>query len=59
MTNITTQAAQGNNPTIGAPTNVTFQIAHTKLCVPVVTLSTKNDKKLLKQLRIGFKGTIK
>ena len=59
LTNITTQAAQGNNPTIGAPTNVTFQIAHTKLCVPVVTLSTKNDKKLLKQLRIGFKGTIK
>ena len=27
--------------------------------VPVVTLSTENDKKLLEQLRAGFKKTIK
>ena len=27
--------------------------------VPVVTLSTENDKKLLEQLRTGFKRTIK
>ena len=27
--------------------------------VPVVTLSTENDKKLLEQLRTGFKKTIK
>ena len=27
--------------------------------VPVVTLSTENDKKLLEQLRTGFKKTVK
>ena len=32
---------------------------HTKLYVPVVTLSTENDKILLEQLRTGFKRTIK
>ena len=31
----------------------------TKLYVSVVTLSTENDKKLLEQLRAGFKGNIK
>ena len=40
-------------------TNATFQITDTKLYVPVVTLSTENDKKLLEQLRTGFKRTIK
>ena len=30
-----------------------------KLYVPVVTLSAENDKTLLKQLRAGFKRTIK
>ena len=61
MTDITTQAAvaaQGNNPAIpatNAPTNTTFKIADTKLCVPVVTLSIENDKKLLEQLKPGFK----
>ena len=65
MTGITTQtarAAQGGNPArerIDAPTNTTFQITDAKLYVPVVTLSTQNDKKLLKQLRIRFKRTIK
>ena len=44
---------------VTSPTNVTFQITDTKCFVPVVTLSNKNDKKLLKQLRAGFKGTIK
>ena len=29
------------------------------MCVPVVTLSTDNDKKLLEQLRTGFTRTIK
>ena len=38
---------------------MTFQITDTKLYVPVVTLSTKNDKKLLEKLRTGFKRTIK
>ena len=61
LTDITTQAAvaaQGNNPAIpaiNAPTNTTFKIADTKLCVPVVTLSIENDKKLLEQLKPGFK----
>ena len=37
----------------------TFQITDTRLYVPVVTLSTENDKKLLEELKIGFKRTIK
>ena len=52
---------------IDAPTGATFQITDTRLYVPVVTrlyvpvvtLSTENDKKLLEQLRTGFKRTIK
>ena len=40
-------------------TNATSKITDTKLYVPVVTLSTKNDKKLLEQLRTGFKTTVK
>ena len=35
-----------------------FKITDTKLYVPVVTLSTQNNIKLLKQLESGFKGTI-
>ena len=46
-------------PKIDAPTSATFQITDTKLYVPVVTLSTKNDKKLLEQLKSGFKRTVK
>ena len=42
-----------------SPTNAMFKITDTKLYVPVVTLSTENDKKLLEQLRTGFKRTIK
>ena len=65
LTNITTEAAraaQGDNPArpaINAPTNATFKITDTKLYVPTVTLSTENDKRLLEQLRTGFKRTIK
>ena len=44
-----------NNPL----TRLEFQITHTKLYVPVVTLSTENHKKLLEQLKLGFKRTIK
>ena len=44
---------------IDNPTNATFKITDTKLYIPVVTLSTKNDKRLLEQLRTGFKRTIK
>ena len=38
--------------------NPTFQINDTKLYVPVVTLSTQENIKLLKQLQSGFKRTI-
>ena len=53
--------AQRDNPArsaIPAPTNVTFKITATKIYVPVVTLSTENDNKLLGQLKTGFKKTI-
>ena len=47
-------------PTVNvSATNATFKITETKLNVPVVTLSTKNDKTLLEQLRTGFERTIK
>ena len=36
----------------------TFEITDTKLCVPVVTLSTKENAKLLQQLKSGFKRVI-
>ena len=44
-----------NNPPIG----LEFQITDTKFSVPVVTLSKENDKKLLAQLKSGFKRTVK
>ena len=44
---------------IDNPENAIFQITDTKLYVPVVTLSKENDIKLLKQLKSGFKRTIK
>ena len=36
----------------------TFEIRDTKLYVPVVTLSTQDNSKLLQQLRSGFKRTV-
>ena len=36
----------------------TFAITHTKLYVPVVTLSTQENTKLLQQLKSGFKRVI-
>ena len=44
-------------------TNVTnkgaiFEVTETKLYVPVVTLSTQDNAKLLTQLKSGFKRTI-
>ena len=65
LTNITTQtaaAAQGDNPArerMDAPTSATFKITDTKLYVPVVTLSTKDDNNFLKQLKSGYKKTIR
>ena len=44
---------------INNPTNATFKITDTKLHVPVATLSTENDNKLLYQLKTGFKRIVK
>ena len=38
--------------------NATFAITDTKLYVPLVTLSTKDNSKLLQQLKSGFKRVI-
>ena len=35
-----------------------FAITDTKLCVPIITLSTHDNAKLLEQLKSGFKRTI-
>ena len=43
-----------NVPNQGA----TFSITDTKLYVPVVTLQTEHNAKLLQQLKSGFKRTI-
>ena len=56
---MTRRNAQGDNPAIVAPTGLEFKITDTKLYVPVVTLSKENDIKLLEQLKVGFKRTIK
>ena len=44
---------------INNPTGAKFEVSHTKLYVPVVTLSTQDDDKPLQQLKTGFKRTIK
>ena len=56
---MTRRNAQGNNPAIVPPAEITFQITDAKLCVPVLTFSKENDIKLLEQLKLVFKGTIK
>ena len=59
LTDTETRTARETRVAINAPTNATFKITDVKLYVLVVTLSTENDKTLLKQLRTGFKRTIK
>ena len=57
-----TVGSGGNNndlAAIVAPAGLEFQITDTKLYVPVVTLSKENDKKLLEQLKEGFKRNVK
>ena len=46
-------------PAVNNPTNSKFEIKDAKLYVPVVTLPTQDDNKLLEQLKSGFKRTIK
>ena len=59
LADMTVRAAQGDNPALVAPTGLEFQITDTKLYIPVVTLSKENGIKLLDQLKLGFKRTIK
>ena len=61
LADMTARAAGNNNdpPAIGAPTGLEFQITDTKLHIPVVTLSKENDKRILEQLKLGFKRTVK
>ena len=41
------------------PKSITFKITDIELCLPVATLPTENDNKLLQQLKAEFKRTIK
>ena len=54
-------AAQGGNPAVYdvSSESAVFKIKDCKFYVPVVTLSSGNDKILLEQLKTGFKRTIK
>ena len=56
---MTVRAAQGNNPENVATTGLEFKLTDTKLHVPNVALSKENDTKLLEQLKLEFKRTIK
>ena len=59
---LTRDADYGAHPRVSEinnPENAIFQITDTKLYVPVVSLSKENDIKLLEQLKLGFKRTIK
>ena len=55
---MTARAVQGDNPAIVVPTGLEFELTDTKLYVPVVTLSKENERKILEQLKSGFKRTI-
>ena len=59
LTDMTIRVAEGNNPAIADPAGATFKIIDSKLHVPVVTLSTQDDNKLIEQLKTEFKRTIK
>ena len=55
-------ASSDKNPQfseINNPENATFKMTDTKLYVPNVTLSTKDDNNFLEQLKSGFKRTVK
>ena len=58
----TREANRDANPVIfgiNNARNAVFKITDSKLYVPVVTLSSVEDNKLLDQLKPGFKRTIK
>ena len=47
-------AAAGNDNTIGSSNNIIFTIINTKLYVPLVTISGKDNEKLSKIICKGF-----
>ena len=51
-------AAAGNDKTNGNPNNTVFTIKDTKLYVPVITLSAKDNQKLSKLLSKEFERTV-
>ena len=61
LADMTAIAVESNDdpPAIIAPTGLQFEITDTKLYVPVLTLSQENKRKLLEQLKSGFKRTVK
>ena len=58
MTGITTRDAEVDNRATNAPTGPTIDITNARLYVPVVALSTEEDK-LLQKFKTRFKRTIK
>ena len=64
---LTSKAARDADPSqrgnpgvtrVNNSTNAKFKITDTKLYVPVVILSTKDDNTFLEQLNSGFKRTV-
>ena len=51
--------AQGDPPAINSPTGTSFSKTNANLYVPVVTLSTEDDNKLLQQLKTGIKRIVR
>ena len=51
-------SAAGNNNTNANPNNIIFTIKDTKLHVPVVTLSARDNQKLSKLLRKLFERSV-
>ena len=56
----TREEVAGDNPVAGInnPTGETFKITDATFYVPVITLSTEDDNKLLEKLKTRFKKTI-
>ena len=52
------KATEEDNPAINTLTGETFSIRNAKLYFPPVSLSTKNNNKLMQQLKSGFERTI-
>ena len=59
LVNKSARAAANGVVAIDTPTNATLDVADCKLYVPVVTLRSVDENKLLNNLRTGFKRTIK